>query len=270
MPTPAWIMKLVKALFPQRFRIARLTHIPLVGTLTEHLLFSGDRVVYVPDDRVISIKAPIMHENIILPSDVVEHFIHHARYHFVMNACVCRVANNCEDYPIDLGCLFLGEAVLRINPDFGRLVSREEALEHIQRARQAGLVHTVGRSRIDSVLMGAGPSRKLLTICNCCPCCCLWNILPDLHGRIAGTVRRMPGVQVYVNGNCVGCGACTQDICFVDAIQLLNGKAVIGEECRGCGRCVTVCPQGAIEVSIEDSRFIKETIQQIGELVDLK
>jgi ferredoxin len=270
MPTPAWILKLAGALFPQRFRLARLTRLPLVGELAAKLLFSGDRVIYLPQDRTIQVNTPVTYENIVLPSAVVEYFTQQASHHFIMDACLCRSSNDCQDYPHSLGCLFLGEAVLKINPKIGRLVSKSEALAHARRAHQSRLVHTIGRSRIDSLLLGAGPSHKLLSICHCCPCCCLWNALPEFSSNIANTISRMPGVQVRVNGNCVDCGACLENVCFMKAIRLEDGKIVISAACRGCGRCAEVCPQGAIEVHIEDNGFVSETIEQIANLVDIR
>jgi UDP-glucose 4-epimerase len=67
----------------------------------------------------------------------------------------------------------------------------------------------------------------------------------------------------------VGCGACTQDVCFVDAVRLVDGRAVISDACRGCGRCVDVCPQDAIEITIEDAQFVERSIARIAPLVDV-
>lgn len=269
MATPAWILKLVKVLYPQRFRLARLTRLPLVNRLTKRLLFNGDEVVYLPATQRITIQANIAMESVVLPETIVEHFIRQATDLFLMHKCVCRSANECQCYPVETGCLFLGKAVHNINPKFGRVVNQEEALAHAVRARQAGLVHTVGRSKIDSLLLGAGPAHQLLTICHCCPCCCMWNILPDFDSSISNTIRRMPGLQVKVTGACIGCGACLENGCFVNAITLLNGQAQISDACRGCGRCLEACPQGAIEIHIQDTDFVDETIQRITNLVDL-
>jgi len=89
-------------------------------------------------------------------------------------------STGCKDYPMDLGCIFLGEAVKEINPKFGRMATVEEALEHAKKCRDAGLVHLIGKNKLDTVWLNAGPGDKLMTICNCCPCCCLWKILPDI------------------------------------------------------------------------------------------
>jgi ferredoxin len=44
---------------------------------------------------------------------------------------------------------------------------------------------------------------------------------------------------------------------------------VISEACRGCGRCVSVCPQEAIEISIEYGHFVAEAIARVSPLVDV-
>jgi Fe-S-cluster-containing hydrogenase component 2 len=46
--------------------------------------------------------------------------------------------------------------------------------------------------------------------------------------------------------SCVGCGDCL-DVCPVDAIQLVDGKAVIdAEKCISCEICVKSCTYNAI------------------------
>jgi ferredoxin len=79
----------------------------------------------------------------------------------------------------------------------------------------------------------------------------------------------MPGVTVEVNDLCVGCGTCTDEVCFVDAIRLVDGRAVKSEECRGCGRCVDVCPEAAIVIKIEDDKIVERAINHITSLVDI-
>ncbi len=270
MSQPIWIVKLIQKLFPRRFLLARLTHIPVVARIVDRLLFEGDDIIYLPRDRVIPVNQALDNPGeMVLPSRVVEHFIEKATYHWIMNFCVCRDSMRCEDYPIDLGCLFLGEAAMGINPQLGRRVTKQEALEHARRCREAGLVHLIGRNKLDTVWLGIGPGNKLLTICNCCPCCCLWRILPDIAPQLGTKITRMPGVTVSVTDRCVGCGTCTKDVCFVDAIHLVNHRAVISDACRGCGRCVDACPQQAIEIAIVNDQFVEESINRISSLVDV-
>jgi ferredoxin len=270
MSRPLWFNDLVKKIFPARFLAAKSTLIPVFGDVIDRWLFEGDDLVFLPSNRVIPINEPVGGtEQLILPSQIVEHFIEKANVHWIMNSCICRDAEHCRDYPIDLGCLFLGEAALDINPNLGRQVNKEEALEHVQHCREAGLVHMVGRNKLDTVWLGVGPGSKLLTICNCCPCCCIWGILPDVTHQISARVNRMPGLTVSINDECIDCGLCLQDVCFVNAISISNGRYLIDDMCRGCGRCVSVCPVDAIEITIHDEHYVDTTVARISSLVDL-
>ena len=270
MSQPIWFVKLLQRLFPRRFLLARLTRIPVVGRITDRLLFEGDELIYLPQDQVIPVNQALDNPcEMVLPSQVVEHFIEKANYHWIMNSCICRDSMTCKDYPIDLGCLFLGEAAMGINPKLGRRVTKAEALEHVRRCREAGLVHLIGHTKLDIIWLGVGPGDKLLTICNCCPCCCLWRVLPDIAPQIGAKVVRMPGVTITVTERCVGCGTCAEGVCFVDAIRMVNGRAVRSNECRGCGRCVDVCPQQAIEITIVNDQFVEESIARLSPLVDV-
>ncbi len=273
MGRPLWFVKLLKKIYPGRFLAARATKIPLLGSILDRWLFDDDDLMFLLNDRAIRTvqvnQSLDMPDQMVLPSQVVEHFIEKANYHWIMHTCFCRDAQQCEDYSIDLACLFLGEATLGINPELGRRVTKEEALEHTRRCREAGLVHFIGRNKLDAVWLGVGTGEKLFTICHCCPCCCLWQVLPYTAPWISVKIKRMPGVTVTVNGQCVGCGICAQDVCFMDAIRLVNDSAVISDECKGCGRCVNACPQEAIEVSIEYDRFVEKSITHLSPLVDV-
>ncbi len=270
MASPYWIRTVINKTFAQRFFLSKLTHYPVIGRLIEHLLFQGDDIIYLPSDRSISVNREIPDpQDRILPSRVLDHFIRQSNYHWIMDFCICRDSAGCKDYPVELGCLFMGEAAMDINPKFGRPVTGEEALAHVRRCREAGLVHLIGRNKLDTVWLNVGPGRKLLTVCHCCPCCCLWKMLPHITEEIGSRVTRMPGVSVFVNDNCVGCGTCTEKICFVDAIQVVNGRARIEAMCRGCGRCLTICPQDAIEMKLDDPGMVPYAIDRISRLVDV-
>jgi hypothetical protein len=270
MARPIWFVNLIKKSFPGRFKAAWATKVPLFGSLIEHMLFEGDDLIYLPRDRTIQIRALIENPvNMVLPSRVVEHFIEESNYHWIMNFCICRDSNHCKDYPIEYGCLFLGKAAMGINPDLGRPATKAQAIDHVHRCREAGLMHMIGRNKLDKVWLGVSPGEKLLTICNCCSCCCLWKILPYVSSSIADKVSKMPGVMVSVTDLCVGCGTCTQGVCFVNAIQLVDNRAKIGNACRGCGRCVEICPNKAIELSMDEGAYLEKTIDRITRLVDL-
>lgn len=270
MSRPRWFVQLIKKLFPERFLFARVTNLPVVDRVVDYCFFHGDEVIYLPKDQTIQINEHITQTaDMVLPSRVVEHFIESANYHWIMDFCICRSSNHCQDYPLEYGCIFLGEAVLKINPEFGRLVSKEQALQHARHCREMGLVHMVGRNKLDSIWLGANPADKLMTICNCCPCCCLWKVLPYITPILGDKVSKMPGVSVTVNELCTGCGTCTDDICFAEAIEMVDGYARINGDCRGCGRCVEVCPNQAIDLTIDEGAFVQQTIDRLSPLVDV-
>ena len=272
MPRSRLFIWLLKKGFPLRSVFSRFTRVPLLGRALDYMMFEGDDIIYLPKDDSITINVnqPIeRHGDTVVPSDVIKHFIEETDYHVVMNWCICRSLSSCKDHPIDIGCLFLGEAATRIDPNLSRRVTKEEAFEHVEKAREAGLVHLIGRNKLDKVWLNVGPGEKLLTICNCCPCCCLWKVLPFISPSIGSKVQRMPGISVTVTEKCVGCGTCAENICFVNAISIEEGLAVIGSGCRGCGRCVDVCPQGAIEMKMEKTENVVEAISRISKLVDV-
>jgi Pyruvate/2-oxoacid:ferredoxin oxidoreductase delta subunit len=269
MSRPTWFVNFLKLLYPSRRIFASMTQIPLVGGLIDEVFFKGDETYCLPKDQTIQINVPIdSPESVVLPSQVVEHVINQASQHWIMDFCICRESEGCQDYPRDLGCIFLGEPVSQINPELGRLVGKEEALEHARLCREAGLVHMIGRNRLDSIWLGAGPAEDLMTICNCCPCCCLWGVIPDLNPKISHKIDRMPGVEVIVEDNCTGCELCTNGICFIDAIVMENGRANITLECRGCGRCVEICPENAISLTINGREDFQEVISRLDKLIN--
>lgn len=270
MARPLWFVKLLKKIFPNVKFIAKLTNLPILGKIFDNLLFKEDNIIYLPQDKAIEINKPLgEYQELVLPSKVLEHFVNKAKNHWIMNFCICRSSMDCQDYPSDLGCLFLGDAVLGINPQLGNLVAKEEALDHLRKCRDAGLVQMIGRNRLDAQWLGVSPGENLLSICNCDPCCCLWRISPILAPKIGSKIKKMKGINVQVTEKCIGCGICTKGICFVDAIKMSRDRAMISENCRGCGRCVTICPQTAIELIIEDDNYIEKSIEDLDKIIDL-
>ncbi|MBD3230950.1 MAG: 4Fe-4S ferredoxin [Candidatus Lokiarchaeota archaeon] len=270
MARPLWFVEFLKRNFKRNKYLAKMTRLPIIGKFLEKG-FEGDNLTVLPkDETVIQINESIdKQDEFILPSKIVEYFVKKAKYHWIMNFCICRDSSKCENYPSDLGCLFLGEAVLDINPHIGRLVSEQEALEHLRKCRELGLVHVIGKNKLDSVWLGVSDENKLLTICNCCECCCLARGVKYATKRIANVYKKMPGVEVKVTNDCVGCGTC-QEVCIVDAIQLINYKAVINQiKCKGCTRCITTCPRNAIKLELKDKEFMEKTIQRVSNCVEI-
>jgi len=240
---------------------------PVIWQLIDKGFINDTRVFMVPDDRAFQInisESVDVPENMVLPSELAEHFIRSAKHLFITDFCWCREAGGCKDYPVDLGCIFMGEAVLSVDPRWGREVSIEEALDHIGKAKEAGLILSTGKIYGDSILFGLKPHDKLMTICCCCPCCCALGFFKNMPSSLSMTYAKLPGIEVRVTDRCIGCGTCEDNVCTFYAIQVVDGQAVIGEECRGCGRCVLQCPEQAIELLINDDQYLKKAIEQIS------
>lgn len=256
---PLWHRKLILKMWPARHYIASMTKWPVIGWLMKKALFEGDYLTFLPSEEALGKKTKVA-----LPGVVVDHFIEKADYRFLMNACICRDASNCTNYPVDIGCLFIGEAARQINPALGREVTVEEARALQRRSEKTGLINLVGKNRLDKVWLGVEPGERLLTVCHCCHCCCLWKLVTVLPGSLAQMVHKMEGVEVTVNGRCSGCSDCLE-YCFVQAISLNNSKALIAVDlCRGCGRCVLNCPQEAIELTFCESDYFQKCLELIG------
>lgn len=259
-------VRLLEKFFPKRFKIAKFTHNSVIRWIFNKMIFYKNNLTYLTKDNIVEIQLNKKIEgidSILVPSKIVEYFIEKSSYRFIMNFCICRESMQCKNYPIELGCLFMGEAARNIPPFLGKPATKKEALDHVEKCRKNGLVHLIGKDKIDETWLGVGSKLPLITVCNCCNCCCLWRILPVLDDKLSSTVKKMPGIKMIVNDNCTGCGACTKDICFLDGIELKNGIAVISDNCRACGRCAEICPNNAIELVIEDKDFINKTIERV-------
>lgn len=270
----------IKYTFNTRFTLARICNkIPPLAGVVGKLLFEDDDIMVLPRDSTVKSTVEEVQINgrievqgeVILPSQVLKDMVHKSKYHLIMNTCICRVSNHCEDYPHTLGCLFLGKGVKKIPPKLGRLVSEEEALKHVEKCQKAGLVHIIGRNKIDSVWMNTGPKEELLTICHCCPCCCLWKMAPALPEDLARSIRPMEGVVMdFKEDLCTGCGNCTRGNCFVDARTLVDGKVEIDrDQCRVCGRCAETCSSGAISINMGKDA-VGRTVESLKPLVDVE
>ncbi|MBE6528815.1 MAG: 4Fe-4S dicluster domain-containing protein [Thermoplasmata archaeon] len=282
---PAWMdvktisrisVRAVKPFFNTRYRLASWTRrSKTFNRIVRRVMFEGDDMVVIPKDTVvrrtintdISVDEP--GDSTVLPSDVVKSLICRTDDIFIMNFCLCRRSNECENYDVGHGCVFLGKGVHKIPEEYGHLATKEEAVSYIDECGDLGLVHIIGRNKLDSLWLQTGDKKDLMTICNCCPCCCLWNMTRNISDEIGSKFKRMEGVTVSLDQDrCIGCGSCSE-ICFCKAARIEEGRFSIDQDiCRGCGRCVEECPSEAITITYDDSA-IDGIVERIGSLVNL-
>jgi UDP-glucose 4-epimerase len=206
---------------------------------------------------------------IALPEEVLDRLIDISNYRVILDMCACRKVYGCETYPQDLGCIFMGESAKRIPKDYSREASVDEAKAHVRKALAAGLVPIVGEARADYELLRIPYEGKLLTNCFCCECCCLSRAFRrGPVETVDGIMHPVEGLSVEVTEACVGCGTCVMK-CFIKAIQVRAGRAVIDDYCRVCGRCAGACPHNAIKLKLDNPHAVDDVVNRILAKVDL-
>jgi ferredoxin len=82
--------------------------------------------------------------------------------------------------------------------------------------------------------------------------------------------KRLPGLSFFADaGICSGCGICV-NACFVNAIEMKNGKASITADCKGCGRCAEVCPEKAVVMVMDNQEeLFLQLVSRVNSVVDI-
>jgi len=173
----------------------RIAAIPIVGRLFVPLDFRHE----VEANWMVPVNEPIPRgESMGLPYDIVEPMLRKASAIFRVNHCPCRDGHHCQSYPHEIGCLIMGPAAGEIRPDFGAMISIEDAMSHVRAAVAIGLVPLIVHSVSDSWLFGID-YKRMLALCLCCDCCC--DIRVGLKtGPMAfwGNVHRLPSASNLV------------------------------------------------------------------------
>ncbi len=244
---------IVNKIFNWRFRIAKLTkQSKIMNKIITKILFEDDETVVIPNTIEINKKIESQGSEFI-PTDVLKEVIKQNQDIVIMDSCLCRTSNDCKDYPQDIGCIFLGPTTKKIPRTICHEATVKEALKHVDKADKAGLSHIIGKNKIDSVWMNVRPKEGLLTICHCCPCCCLWKVIPDLNDSISDNIKPLPGVTINFDGEkCINCEKCLNS-CISKAITLKEEKINFNpKKCVGCGHCINKCKENAFTISFTD------------------
>ena len=227
----------------------------LVQDFEEYLptLFDLNSWRKAPQLRTIPVNKSIRVRNEVMPYEQAEELVR-AKESFAVSNCICRqeqhiLGKGC-DKPLE-SCLTLGmaaESVVRTGR--GRAISREEALEVLNRAEKAGLV------------LQPANAKDVLFICTCCGCCC--GVLRSLkRDPKPASLVSSPFLAHLNTDTCKGCGACVKR-CQMEAAHLDDGKAALNlDRCIGCGLCVSTCPTNSLSLvrKAEQSHVPKDIIE---------
>lgn len=186
----------------------------------------------------------------VLPLEDIVQIIDHLDYHTV-SSCPCRMRHNLDptregcDHPVE-NCLHFGDlGRYCVQTGIGREISKEETIEILKAAADAGLVHGLsnGTDRPD-------------TICNCCNDACMWFV----SYRLLGHDGSLQPSHYRVKEEPLSCKACALCVkrCPMDALSLVTDHeaknkfkksvAVDIDKCIGCGVCVHKCPTNALSL----------------------
>jgi len=212
-----------------------------------------------------TIGRTLVHETTLDPDDAAEILPYERASAAVEDAdlisvslCYCRhkaehLGHPCK-HSMD-NCLSMGVgASSAIRRQGARPIDSAEALEILDRSREAGLVYIA-----DNV------KRKVTYICSCCSCCCGQLTAISRYG-VDNAVKTSAFIAEIDSHKCTGCGRCARQ-CPIQAIQIqtlpphVQRKArmystVDRSVCLGCGVCQPVCRKGALSIKARPERVL--------------
>lgn len=192
-----------------------------------------------PAHRVIPVGESVPNNVDVRPFESARDIILNAKAWGVTD-CICRLQQNLIghgcDHPIDV-CMVFSDTPGTLDRKAGvRTLTQAEALDTLQRAANAGLVHSVSNNQ-----------RGLWYLCNCCTCACgFLRGLSELG--VANVIARSAFVCVVDEAQCMGCGDCVSR-CSFNALTVPDFTAQVSAlRCAGCGACTIVCPNHALSL----------------------
>ncbi len=197
--------------------------------------------------RVIPVNQTVRNDMEIHPYESAAAIIANSRAWGVVD-CICRkqkalIGEPCE-HPLEV-CMVLSQIPKAFdNSPTIRALTQDQAIATLERAAEAGLVHSVSNNR-----------QGLWYICNCCACSCgILRGMADLG--VANVIARSAFINTVDDSRCAGCGDCLS-YCQFDALSLDDTVQINRSHCVGCGVCVPVCPDNALGLARRPASEIK-------------
>jgi ferredoxin len=188
---------------------------------------------------VIPVEQNIPTDIEVMPYEVASKLLGEAQSWGVLD-CICRkqrklIGEACE-HPIDVCMIFSRRPNTFDDSTYIKALTKDEALEVLRRAEEAGLVHTVGNQQ-----------HGVYYVCNCCACSCALLRGVTEHGLMSAI--EPSAFQAAVDEDlCTGCELCL-DRCQFGALSVVDNLCQVDEKrCFGCGLCVTACQDEALSL----------------------
>jgi ferredoxin len=199
--------------------------------------------------RVLAIDKPVELRALerVVPYEIARDVVLSVPLSITLTECACRaVAHGRGEHDPDLcgplaQCLYLGDPIASYaaehRPDKSRRLTVDEALDVVEQAAGRGAVHTLW--------FKDAAAGRMYALCNCCSCCCV-----GLQAHREG-FRPLVGsgyAAVVTDDLCTGCGRCV-DVCPFGALSLAGDDLVVDTaRCFGCGTCARTCEQDALHL----------------------
>jgi NAD-dependent dihydropyrimidine dehydrogenase PreA subunit len=208
--------------------------------------------------KVVPVEREIPSQIEIFPYEKVSEIIKEADIIAVAD-CICRkeqklVGKGCQA-PADNCLLFSHWASFYIENGLAQQINQEQALNILNKAEEAGLVHCTGNTQLGH-----------FAICNCCGCCC--GVLRGITQLKNPQAVAKSGFILNLNTeDCIGCGVCV-DRCQVKAFEIQDDVAVLDRErCIGCGVCIITCPNDALSLERKGTEEISVPAKDFSDLM---
>lgn len=219
----------------------------------------------IPQLRTIPIEQSLAPEQTVSTYDDLRSIIENIGEPIAVAECICRQAKDlisepCKKTDLRHICFsFRRAAENYLEQGFAKKISKEEALNLLEKAEEDGLV------------LQPGNSMRPMCICCCCDCCC----------EILVNQNRLPEPTQFFATNyiaevdedlCIGCGTC-EERCNMDAVHVEDAIAQVDKKrCIGCGVCVPTCTSEAIKLYKKEDVIIppKNTAATYMAIMDKK
>jgi electron transport complex protein RnfB len=197
----------------------------------------------IPQMRVIPIEQSILPSHNIASYDEVRTLINNVKGPICISNCICRtgmetLGTPCKKTHRKETCMgFNRFAEQYIRSGWGRVITKEEALDIIQQNEKEGLI------------LEPSNNQDIEFLCSCCSDCCgmmfLYKSIPRPADFIASNFQAIVTPEL-----CTGCGVCTTR-CVMKApkVNIETKKAFVNlGRCIGCGVCIPTCKVKAINL----------------------
>jgi len=240
---------------------------PVIGPIYKRLMmFTPEEKTY-SHGTIYNLNVDVSEEgeSVVVPMDLVKDMLRKASYIASANACICRDANNCQNYPKDVCCLFLSNSGRTVvEHRVGYEISLEDALARVDKAAKLGLIGQALWVEVEQFIWGFSNKNMehFIEMCFCCPCCCVgFNLSKNASRDVKKRFRPSGWTAVVDTAACIGCGSCIEP-CPQAAITLgIDSKIIINQDfCVGCGICKPTCSENAIK--IKQTRPMRASVQE--------